>query len=100
MVGATAERVLAPFEVLDEQGTPLPVTALPGRSAIRERRIIEKVLRFRYRHSRVDRWSIITSTPVLDEQGEATMVINVFRDVTRARREAAANEFLAEAGRV
>ena len=88
------------FEPLDEDGEPFPTERLPGRIALQEGRSAEDVIRFRDPRDGGERWSRVKSTPVLGEDGEVAMAINVIEDVTELKRAEEAQRLLAEAGRL
>jgi PAS domain S-box-containing protein len=89
MQRASTEEIIGRFEILDEDGRPLPVDELPGRRALAGEREPEAVVRFRVRAGEGDRWALVRATPLFDESGEVRHVVNVFMDVTedRARRQ-------------
>src|SRR5262245_37117997 len=64
---ASTEEIVARFEILDEQGDPLPVAELPGRRAFRGEREPEAVVRFRLRPAGGDRWALVRATPLFDQ---------------------------------
>ena len=75
----------------------MPVDKLPNRLAFTERSPQEAVLGYRILPSGDERWSVLRSTPLLDEAGEVHLVINVFHDITDERSAEARIRFLAEA---
>jgi PAS domain S-box-containing protein len=99
MLAADSEGMLARFELFDEDGRPFDAARLPGRLAMQGRRAREATLRFRDRTTGEERWSIVKATPIDDEHGDLTLVINVIEDITKRKLEEARSRFLAEAGR-
>jgi PAS domain S-box-containing protein len=89
-----AAQIVAAYELLDEQGRPMPVDKLPGRIALTERREAEAVLRHRHRATGEEKWSVVHAAPVLDPSGELSAAVNIFRDVTRERRADEARRFV------
>ncbi len=89
-----AELMVAPlaqtigrFELFDEAGNPFPVDQLPARRVLSgELKNCETVMRTRQNGSGEERWSIVTSRPILDEQDHPKLAVSVFRDVTEQRR--------------
>ena len=81
-------------------GRPFPTERLPGRIALQEGRSAEAVIRFRDPRDGSERWSRVKSTPVLGENGDVAMAINVIEDVTELKRTEQAQRLLAEAGRL
>jgi PAS domain S-box-containing protein len=86
------------FEILGENGEPLPLERLPNRRAFLDREPREAVLGYRILPSAEERWSVLRSTPILDDEGAVRLLINVFHDVTDERYAQERMRFLAEAG--
>ena len=82
---ATPNEVIARFEMLDEHGEPFPPEQLPGRMILRGRVPGERIVRFRI-HGGPERWAVVRASAVRDERGEVQFVVNMFRDMTEARR--------------
>lgn len=97
MQQATTEEIVGRFELLDEDGLPLPVGKLPGRRAFRGEREPEAVVRFQRRSGGDDRWALVRATPLFDSRGQVRHVVNVFVDITADRARRAAQSFLADA---
>ncbi len=86
------------FEVIGEDGKPLPIEDLPGRRALLGERVEGVLLGYRIVDVGEERWSLVSATPVLDARGQVRFAINIFRDVTERRRTEQALRFLAQAG--
>ena len=84
------------FEIVDEDGNPLPTERLPGRRALAGERAAEELVRFRLRATGEERWSAVKATPILDDDGFVTMAINVIEDITTHKRAERAQRFLAD----
>ena len=93
----SGSELLERFEIIGEDGALMPVDKLPNRLAFTERSPQEAVLGYRILPSGDERWSVLRSTPLLDEAGEVHLVINVFHDITDERSAEARIRFLAEA---
>jgi PAS domain S-box-containing protein len=89
--------LLERFEIIGEDGEPLPVDQLPNRRAFVERSPQEGVLGYRVLSSGDERWSIVRSTPLLTSAGDVHLLVNVFHDITEERSAEARIRFLAEA---
>ena len=74
--------VLKAFELLDEEGNPLPIERLPGRLALRGEEPPETLLRFRIQTTGEERWTLLNARPIFDESDQVKFAVNVFRDVT------------------
>ncbi len=95
-VGAAA----AQFAIFDEDGQPFPAARLPGRRVLAGEAESVVTARFRHLATGEDRWATIRASPVVDETGSLLFAVNVWQDVTRQKRDEAAQRFLAEAGEV
>jgi PAS domain S-box-containing protein len=84
------------FDMLDEDGEPLSVEALPGRRALAGEGHAEALVRFRLRATGEERWSAVKATPILDDDGFVTMAINVIEDITTHKRAERAQRFLSD----
>lgn len=92
--------LLGRFEIVGEDGAPMPVERLPNRLAFVERVPQEGVLGYRILPNGEARWSVLRSTPLLNEAGEVHLVINVFHDITDERNAEERIRFLAEASTI
>ncbi|HET7271789.1 MAG TPA: ATP-binding protein, partial [Rubrobacter sp.] len=86
LVEAPLEEVMAKFELLDEDGNPLPADRLPGRRALAGEEGAEQALRFRILTTGEERWTIVKAMPIFGEQGQVRMAVNIFRDITESKR--------------
>ena len=98
MLSLSGAELLERFEIIGENGDPLPIDELPNRQALQQRETREAVLGYRIQPGGEERWSIVRSTPILDDAGEIRLVINVFHDVTDQRHAEEQIRFLAETG--
>jgi PAS domain S-box-containing protein len=95
--GAPGDWIRDRFEILDEDGNPMPTEDLPGRRALAgDGSRAEAVVRFRLRATGEERWSAVKATPILDDDGFVTMAINVIEDITTHKRAEQAQRFLAD----
>jgi PAS domain S-box-containing protein len=88
------------FELIDEGGTPLTPDDLPGRLALRGIDVGPRLVGWRSKETGDERWSLVSATPVHDEEGRLELVINIIRDVTDRRRQEQRLSVLARAGEV
>jgi PAS domain S-box-containing protein len=85
--------------LFQEDGTPVPLGAGPGATAIRTRAPVRKAtLRFRPQNA-PDRWLQVDAIPVSDAEGSLTQMVSTFVDITERKalqeREQRAQERLA-----
>ena len=98
MLSLSGAELLGRFELLCEDGSPLQLAELPSRRALEERVAQEAVVGYRLQPEGDERWSIVRSTPIVDEAGGVRLVINVFHDVTEQHHAEEQIRFLAETG--
>jgi len=82
LMAAAPGDIVARFELLAEDGSPLPMTALPGREALAGRHPAPLTVRFRIRATGEERWSVVRATPLAGPDGAPTHAINAFQDIT------------------
>jgi PAS domain S-box-containing protein len=85
LVQLSGPELLERFQIVGEDGEPLSLQELPGRRAMATGKPQEAVLGYRLRGSGTTRWSIVRSTPILGDDGDLQLAINVFHDVTEER---------------
>ena len=98
LVRAPLAELAQRFQILDEAGRPLLVEQSPHRRALRGEPAATESVRYRNLITGEEHWSLLTSQPVLGEDGTVRFIINIFRDVTEAKRAEARLRFLADAG--
>jgi PAS domain S-box-containing protein len=98
LVAAKTSAVTAKFDIVGEDGRPVPLDRLPSRRALKGEDPPEEVMRFRVIATGVEQWSRVKSTPVIDRYGKIQCVVNVFSDVTAVKRGELGQEFLMKAG--
>ena len=94
---AAVEEIFERFELLDENGVPMPVEELPSRRALAGEREPEAVVRFRRHSDDEDRWALVRARPLFDARGRVRHVVNVFIDITEDRVRRQMQTFLADA---
>jgi PAS domain S-box-containing protein len=94
LIASDRSETLARFEMLDEDGSPLPVDELPGRLALRGRPS-ERLVRYRIRATGDERWSVVRANPVYGDDGQIALAVSVIHDVTDARAAEERVRFLA-----
>ncbi|HJQ28016.1 MAG TPA: PAS domain S-box protein, partial [Rubrobacter sp.] len=99
LVEAPLDEVMAKFELLDEEGNPLPAEKLPGRRALAGEEGPEETLRFRILATGEERWTIVKAMPIFGERGRVRMAVNIFRDITEGKRAEEALRHVREAER-
>ena len=100
LMKAPIATIMDRFDVLEEDGRPFPLEALPGRRALGGEDGAESVVRFRVRETGEERWSAVKATPIRGANGKVTMAINVIEDITTHKRAELAQRFLARSGEV
>jgi len=100
LMSAPVASIMDRFDVLEEDGRPFPLEALPGRRALGGEDGAESIVRFRVRETGEERWSAVKATPIRDQDGNVTMAINIIEDITTHKRAELAQRFLARSGEV
>jgi PAS domain S-box-containing protein len=77
--------VLERFELFDELGRPVDPDDLPGRAALRTGVAQTLTIRYRDRTTGAQRWSSISSVPLLDDDGRPEFAVNIIHDVTASK---------------
>jgi PAS domain S-box-containing protein len=98
LLATPLREVMSRFELLDEDGQPLPPDRLPGRRALAGETGSPQVVRFRSRGSTDDRWSLVQAIPIAAEDGNVSLVINTFQDISELKRTERRLRLLADAG--
>lgn len=96
-----ANEIMSRFEILDEEGRPFPIEMLPGRRALRgEDDIPEVIVRFSFKKTGHEQWSIIKASPVFDETRKVRLSVSIFKNFTERKRIEDSLKYLDEANRV
>lgn len=82
LVAAAPAEIMSRFELYDERGEALPLTALPGRRALQGITDPAATVGFRVRATGEMRWARVRAQPLLDEHGAVAFAINTFHDIT------------------
>ncbi|MDX6672038.1 MAG: hypothetical protein QOI91_2401 [Solirubrobacteraceae bacterium] len=100
MLDAPRNQVVQRFDILDEDGEPLPHDRLPGRRALRGETPEPTVVRYRSTDTGEERWSVVKATPIRDEAGEVDLAISIMEDVTERMRTQRAERFLSDSSKL
>ncbi|HMJ95662.1 MAG TPA: PAS domain S-box protein, partial [Thermoleophilaceae bacterium] len=100
LMNAPTATIMDRYEILDEDGRPFPLEALPGRRALLGEDAPEAVVRFRVRDTGEENWSAVKATPIRDADGNVTMAINVIEDISTHKRSEMSQRFLARSAEV
>jgi PAS domain S-box-containing protein len=90
MLRATPADIVARFELFDQDGAPFDVDRLPGRLVLQGLPAPECLLRFRTRATGEESFARVRANAVTMEGLGDRFAVNVFQDVTEARRQAEA----------
>jgi PAS domain S-box-containing protein len=96
LLSASLAQILDRFEMVREDGRPLPPDELPARIAL-QGKPSSAVVRFRTKGRGEERWSFVSAAPVFDARGDVELAVSVFREFTERHRTEQAWQFLAEA---
>ena len=84
--GGEAPALSTEFEMLDEEGRPFDPARLPGRRVLDGEPEARAVIRWRRRNTPGERWTVVQSRPVRDDNGRVTLAINILHEITERRR--------------
>jgi PAS domain S-box-containing protein len=96
MLATSALGIVSRYVLIDEQGQPFPHCQLTHRRVFAGEPEAQAIIGYvEAGTGGPERWSLVKSRPVLDESGEATMVITITHDITeRMRVERRKDEFI------
>jgi PAS domain S-box-containing protein len=89
--------LVARFTTVNEDGTPLDVTKLPGRIVLQGGEAQPLVVRATDNRTGEQRWRMTKSTAVHGPGGEVLLAVNVIEDMTETKRSEMAQRLLADA---
>jgi PAS domain S-box-containing protein len=98
VTAATAEELMALYDVFDERGRRLSLADLPSAQAASGQTPRPLLVRNVIRATGEQRWLLHKATPVFDPDGSLSMVVSVIEDLTEVKRGELAQRLLAEAG--
>lgn len=99
-LNAPLDRTVSKFEMFDEHGAALTADRFPGRQALRGEYSAPLMIRFKVLETGQERWSVVKAQPVVNEEAQTIMAVNIFQDVTELKHAELAQRLLAEAGSI
>jgi PAS domain S-box-containing protein len=100
ITGQTSDTVTGGFDLLDADGKPMDLGALPTRRAFAGEPAPEGVVRFRHKGSLRDRWSLVRARLLPGATPDADLVVTSFQDISAIKRAELRLSFLADASAV
>ncbi len=97
LLAAPPAELIARFNLLTFEGTPVLPDQLPGRAVLQGGSPPEMRLRFKVLGTTEERWAVVRAVPARDLTGEVIYAINFFRDVSEEIRDAHQRAFLLRA---
>ena len=96
MMGASNTGIYDRYEILDEHRQPFPLSQFTHLRVLAGEPEAESVMGYKNRTTNEpERWSLVRSRPVLNEQKQVTMVVTIFHDITeRVLAEQRKDEFI------
>ncbi len=73
------------YQILDANGELLPASELPPQSLLAGKPQSDQVLRMRFLKDRQERWKMVRSRPVFDNQGRVQYVVTISHDITELK---------------
>jgi serine phosphatase RsbU (regulator of sigma subunit) len=87
------------FEIRNADGELLPPERLPGRRALAGEENPQELVRYVWRSTGEERWSMVKASAVKDANGAPILAISVMEDLTEHMRSEAAQRFLSTASK-
>ncbi|HKV57491.1 MAG TPA: histidine kinase dimerization/phospho-acceptor domain-containing protein, partial [Ktedonobacteraceae bacterium] len=75
------------FEILDEQGHPIPYEELPGKRALRGEKAPQAIVQYYDKITQARQWSLVKAQPLIDDAGRVELAITIFSDITESYEE-------------
>jgi PAS domain S-box-containing protein len=97
LISTPPAEIVARFEMLDANGEPVEVAALPGRRVLAGENTAAALVHVRERATQRDWWVEIRASAVFGEDGRPSLAINVWHDVTAEHRQGMDAQYLAKA---
>jgi PAS domain S-box-containing protein len=96
---AVPHNIAARYEIVDEQGIPIPGSQLTHTRVLAGEREARAIIGYtKSGHDQPKNWSLVTSRPVLNEQGKVVLVVTIIHDMTeRVLTERRKDEFISMA---
>lgn len=82
-IGRRSASLTGAFELLDEEGAPFDLAAMPTRRAWAGEREPEAVIRFRTHGAQDDRWSLVRARLLEGGSDDSDLVVTSFQDITK-----------------
>jgi PAS domain S-box-containing protein len=98
LLATPVDEVVAKFHTTLEDGSPLRMEDLPGRQVLAGLQPEPLVTRTIDRETGEEHWRITKASGVFDRDGNVTLVVNVFEDITEVKRVEMSQRVLASAG--
>lgn len=86
MLEATLAEIQRKFEFMNESGQSFSPAQLPHRRALQGAQNPVEILRARNTETGQERWSVVKSTPILDEQGRVKLAVTITHDITKRKQ--------------
>jgi PAS domain S-box-containing protein len=100
LVATPPEELVGRFTTVNEDGSPVDLTRLPGRLVLEGREAEPLVLRATDNRTGEQRWRMTKSTAVHSPEGDVLLAVNVIEDITETKRSEMAQRLLADASSV
>lgn len=97
---AGPDQIMAHYRVFSADGQEITMGELPSVRLLSGQAAEPLLIRSVHRRTASDRWSLLKSSPVLDDDGVVQATITMIEDVTDQQRAERHNEFLARASEV
>lgn len=82
LIGVSASQLTSKFEIFNWQGNRVKTNQLPSNLAARLKSDSSVVLHYRCKESSEEKWALVKARPILDKQGNLSLVISIIQDIT------------------
>jgi PAS domain S-box-containing protein len=100
LLATPPEELVERFSTVNEDGSPLDATRLPGRIVLDGGTPAPLVVRATNKETGEERWRVTKSTAVRGPAGEVVLAVNVIEDITDTKQAERAQRLLADASSV
>jgi PAS domain S-box-containing protein len=81
-----SDDILSAYQVMYENGDPVPNDQIPSRKAARGEEFPPMMLRYRQKGSQEELWSLVQASPIFDNQGQVRFVVLILHDFTEHKK--------------
>lgn len=96
LLSSQMQDLTSKVQIFDEEGEIITNEKMPFMTVFSNHREVSGIYRIQVKSNGIERWFIITSSPVYDSFNQTQLAINIFQDITRIKNSEYDQKFLAE----